>query len=178
MSRPTTDTPSGRTLVSIAVEAKSGESFDHIVDDWLKDAKPSSGKTKRLEHLCQRLRLARQAVGHLRYQLFHRTVVALSMAERFGAGAAVLLVQAFGGPEADASSRQDFQAFARALGSEAEPGSLAAVPATTSVPLFLGWLNSPVADEECLAVAIVPQSIARDGILGTHQPRTRRLSRG
>ncbi len=152
LRRPAGVAQPGHALISVAIEAKAGESFDHIVSDWLKDAKPSSGKPTRLAHLCKTLGLDVQGVGQLRYQLFHRAVVALSMAERFGASAAVLLVQAFGGP-ADASSLKDFQAFGRAMGGHVEPARLAAMRTATPVPLFLGWLDSPAADEERLAAA-------------------------
>src|SRR5580765_2178354 len=44
-------------LVSLAVEAKCGESFDRPVEEWLKDVKPNSGKPQRLEKLRELLSL-------------------------------------------------------------------------------------------------------------------------
>ena len=55
----------------LAVEAKVDESFGQLVSEWLKNQ--SEGKSHRLRQLCTLFNLKPDQVGHLRYQLLHRT---------------------------------------------------------------------------------------------------------
>ena len=107
--------PAGNQVV-FAVEGKVAEPFgDHTVARW-RTQSDSQGRKDRLAFLLGRLGLADDAsVGALRYQLLHRTVAALLEAERFGAPEAVMLVHSF---SATAEWRDDYVAFARALGAE------------------------------------------------------------
>jgi hypothetical protein len=117
-----------------AVEAKAGEPFGEKVNDW-HDGSP--GKSDRLENLCSRLGIAVDAVGQLRYQLFHRSAAALIEAERYGAPLALVLIEAFPGAE---DSFDDFAAFARALGvGEVSADALSQAKQLGETTLRLGW---------------------------------------
>lgn len=140
-------------LISLAVEAKSGEAFDKRVEEWLKDTRPNSGKPVRLGKLREMLCLADADVGQVRYQLLHRTAAALRMAEECGASVAVLLVQAFGG-ERDESSRSDFSQFVELMLCPPSSQGLLKVGRPTRVPLLLGWLDCATADESTLGDAV------------------------
>jgi hypothetical protein len=77
-------------VISLAVEAKAGESFDKHVRDWLieeprADARPrrASGKPARLEFLCRTLDIQPDRAQGCRYQLMHRSVAAILEARRF-----------------------------------------------------------------------------------------------
>jgi hypothetical protein len=66
-----------------------------------------------LNQLRKVLGLETEAIGALRYQLFHRAASALLEAERFGAQNAILLVQSF---ESDPDSFTAFIDFGNILG--------------------------------------------------------------
>ena len=126
--------------ISLAVEAKSGESLDRLVGEWLADAPPTSGKPARLQFLRDSLGLQGVDLSALRYQLLHRAASALVQAERFGALFAVLLIHSFGG-HADDKSREDYQRFAEAMACAPAFNALAPVGRQTRVPLLIGWLT-------------------------------------
>ena len=92
----------------IGVEGKRDEPFGELVTDW----NTSAGKQRRLEVLCEYLELDATECGHLRYQLFHRTVATLFEAESAQAKGALMLVHSF---SPDDSSFDDFHAFTVAL---------------------------------------------------------------
>jgi len=141
-------------LVSLSVEGKAAESFGELTTAWLNVPKPD-GRFERLRFLCEQLGLPETEVMSLRYQLLHRTVAALLEATEWHADAAVMLVQHFaptGAPPA--ASWQDFVNFASALGVTAEKGRLYEVPRRLAAPLWIGWLESPLAsDAQIAAVA-------------------------
>jgi hypothetical protein len=126
--------------ISLAVEAKSGESLDRLVGEWLADAPPASGKPVRLQFLQDSLGLQGVDVSALRYQLLHRATSSLVQAERFGARFAVLLIHSFGG-HADDKSREDYQRFAEAMGCTPAFNAVGIVERRTTVPLLIGWLT-------------------------------------
>ena len=97
-----------------AVEGKVEEPFDKIVSKW---NDRSAGKKRRLSALCLSLGLQVANVGHLRYQLLHRTASAIYEAQRYGTERAVMLVHSFSA--ADTSFR-DSQSFAKAMGMPVE----------------------------------------------------------
>lgn len=140
-------------LISLAVEAKSGESLGEPVETWLAKASPASGKPTRLAFLRDRLGLAGRDVARIRYQLLHRTVSAIVEAERFGATLAVLLVQSFGGASDD-SSRADLRAFARLLSADESEERLCEARVPGTVRLLVGWTTSPCATEREFASAV------------------------
>lgn len=143
----------GDSLISLSVEAKSGEPLDRLVGDWLTDATSTSGKPARLQFLRECLGLGAMDLSQLRYQLLHRAVSALFMGERFKANTAVLLVHSFGG-HADDMSKEDYRRFADAMACSAAFDSLVVVGRTTRLPLLIGWLTDTPASAETIARAI------------------------
>ena len=140
--------------VSLSVEGKATESFGEITADWLNTPKPN-GRKDRLTYLCEQLGLNASDVLPLRYQLLHRTVAALLEAQAWRADVAVMLVQHFA-PEGSATtpSWEDFVRFAGSLGVTAVVGRLQEVSRSLPVPLWIGWLESPlVSDSQIAAVA-------------------------
>lgn len=143
----------GQHLISLAVEAKSGEPFDQPVDEWLKAASANSGKPARLAALREDLGLADCELAGIRYQLLHRGAAALRMAQEFGASTAVLLVQSFGGSR-DRASLADFSRFADLMQCAASSHGPRAVGRRTCVPLLIGWVDCPAAQDAALADAM------------------------
>lgn len=138
-------------MVSLSVEGKAAESFGDVTSAWLKVPKPD-GRSERLRFLCEQLGLPEAEVMSLRYQLLHRTVAALLEATEWRTDAAVMLVQHFaptGAPSA--TSWQDFADFAARLGVTAEKGRLHEVPRRLAAPLWIGWLESPLANDSQIA---------------------------
>ena len=128
-------TPNG--LVSIAVEGKVNESFDVTLGQWKKDA--SQGKLKRLKYLMSCLGLNAEPPSHVRYQLIHRTASAVIMAERFGAKAAVMLVQSFSQTE---KGFDDYCEFAsHCFGITVKTDGLEMVQVRHGLALHIGWVR-------------------------------------
>jgi hypothetical protein len=138
-------------LISMAVEAKAGEPFDKTIDEWLADAKPTSGKPARLKQLREVLEIQGQLPGSLRYQLLHRAASAVLEAERFGAQDAVLLVQSFA---ADPDSLSAFSQFGAILGCDCSTGMVVGGPTLGGVKLHLAWLDCEPSDAALLAAAV------------------------
>lgn len=126
-------------VVACGVEAKVAESFDKTVGEWLASA--SAGKLVRLAYLCELLGIANPPPLTLRYQLFHRTAVAMIEAKRFGCAGAAMIIHSFS-PEN--MWLEDFQAFARMFGVDVEPGKPAIVRPGEGVPLMIGWASGPL----------------------------------
>lgn len=119
----------------IAVEGKAREPFGELVSAW----NDSVGKQARLDDLCEQLGLDSSQVGHLRYQLLHRTVSALIEARRYGARQALMLVHSF---DAADSSLDAYQDFADALGLQnAVPNAITSHVVRGDVTLRLGWIR-------------------------------------
>ncbi len=144
-------TPTG--MVSLAIEAKSGESLDRLVSEWQSDATATSGRPRRLEFLRETLGLAGVDVSGLRYQLLHRAASALIQAEDFRAGLAVLLIHSFGGHKDD-KSREDYQRFAEAMICTPAFNAVVPVGRQTKIPLFIGWVVDVPASSDAIARAI------------------------
>ena len=139
----------GAQMVSLSVEAKSGEPLDRLISDWLVDAPPAIGKPKRLAFLRESLGLGTVEISGLRYQLLHRAASALSQAERFRADVAVLVVHSFG-LHADDKSREDYQRFAEAMACRPAFNAVTRIGRPTKVPLFIGWVADVPADAEAV----------------------------
>lgn len=120
-----------RGVLMVGVEAKVDESFDKTVEKWLVDA--SDGKFRRLAYLKNMLGLG-DDIGHLRYQLLHRTVAAMIEAERFGCFGAAMIVQSFSKSNA---WKEDFETFSDSIG--LKPGEFGSSP--NGNPLLLAWAN-------------------------------------
>ena len=132
-------TPDG--LVSITIEGKVDEPFGPTLEEWSADASP--GKRKRLEYLVSCLGLDSEPPGHIRYQLMHRAASAVIEAERFCAGAAVMLIHTFSRTD---QGFEEYREFSRLFGIEAEIGVLKKASCGTTwarngLPLYLGWVH-------------------------------------
>ena len=82
-----------RGLVAMAVEGKADETFGPTVGEKLEKA--TGGQLLRLKYLHQQLGLDYPVPEAIRYQLLHRTVSALLLAETYDARAAVMMVHSF-----------------------------------------------------------------------------------
>lgn len=137
-------------LVTVAVEGKVDEPFGPTVAEKRRDASP--GQIERLHFLQEKLGLT-DVPGEIRYQLLHRTVSALLLAEDFGAVRAVILVHSF---SSTARWFDDFRRFGELLGVSVQKDGLVAVPAQASpdslaasaetsggrsCPLYIGWCS-------------------------------------
>ena len=130
----------GDELAVLGIEAKVDESFGPLVSEWLKEA--TTGKRDRLASLCDLFRLPPAAIGHLRYQLLHRTAATVLEAKRFRARKAVLIVQSFC-PKATGLS--DATAFCKAIGlSGLERDRLIGPAHIAGVDLWVGWAADTV----------------------------------
>ena len=124
----------------IGVEGKVDEPFGEFVRDWLRDGSP--GKQRRLAHLLEILRLEREQVMDIRYQLLHRTVAAFLEARRYGADIAMMLVHSFSPKHA---GYDDFSRFAELIGAPvSRPGSASDEFKVAEMPFHLGWVTSEV----------------------------------
>ena len=123
-------------LAILGIEAKVKESFGPLVSEWLGDG--GDNRRARLEGLCGLFGLDPDAVGHLRYQLFHRVAGSVLEAQRYRARHAAMLVQSFC---PDRTGHADFVAFAVAAGFGAvAPGAISVAREVSGVSLRLGWV--------------------------------------
>lgn len=130
-------------LEVIGVEAKVTESFGPFVSEWLGER--GEGKTKRLQGLCDLLGLDPANVGHLRYQLFHRTAAAILEARRYRASKAAMLVHSFC---PDATGLADYIAFFEAVGVNGVGRDRLGGPVTLGgLEFWTGWVS-----DKCPAV--------------------------
>jgi hypothetical protein len=122
-------------LAIIAVEGKVEESFAELVADW----NGTPGKQRRLDGLCETLKLDVSGVGGIRYQLLHRTASAIYEAKRYRCRHALMLVHSF------SSTRrwfEDFAAFSSALGIPLhEPNRCSSATECDGVSLRLAWVS-------------------------------------
>jgi hypothetical protein len=126
----------GKRLAVVAVEAKAGEPFGEVVEQWLDG---SDGKDKRLKGLRKILGLSRKAALPLCYQLLHRSASAVLEAQRYRTDIAVLLVHSFSD---DKKGFADFSAFLKALGvKNPRPGALSGPIKLKHVSLYAGWVE-------------------------------------
>jgi hypothetical protein len=136
-------------LVSIAVEGKAGEPFGPTIEEWLREASP--GKHLRLEALCHALCVTPEPAQTLRYQLFHRAASAVLEATRIDATTAVLLVQNF---RPDTAAWADFDKFVAQFGASACRGSICQSGRQQGVILLFAWVDSPLATDAQLTLAV------------------------
>jgi len=140
-------TPKG--YVSVTIEAKAGEEFDKPIEQWLKQE--SNGKERRLAFLTRELGLTEPPPGFVRYQLIHRTVAAILEARRCHFELALMLVQSF---EEAPSSWSDYEKFANLLGVSAIRGKITGPRQIDNISLYLGWVDSPRANDAKAAAAV------------------------
>jgi hypothetical protein len=135
-------------LISVAVEAKAGEPFGPTIAEWAREG--STGKTTRLQALCECLGMSPDANSALRYQLFHRSASAVLEANRIGTRAAAVLVQNF---RAGGTSWGDFEQFVHQLGGSAVRNGVCACRCQAVDPLLFAWVDCPVASDADIAAA-------------------------
>jgi hypothetical protein len=124
----------GDELSILAVEGKVEEPFAKVVSKW----NGSPGKQTRLKSLCRTLGLDPANVGHLRYQLFHRTASAIYEARRYHFRHAMMLVHSFSPTH---HWFEDLAAFSRALSIPVDhPGLCSAAKEYEGVSLRLAWV--------------------------------------
>lgn len=129
-----------RHLIVMAVEGKVNEQFGELVVDWkLTD---EGGKAERLAYLCRELQLDEGMVGHIRYQLLHRTASAVIEAKRFNAKNALLLVHSFSQLEAqDDDAFQGYRQFLGLFDACGEMNSLVPGKSVGGVNLYFAWVK-------------------------------------
>ena len=121
-------------LVSIMVEGKVSEPLGDRVSKWRTQSK--GGREVRLRYLCELLALDTTTVGHIRYQLLHRTASALIEAKRFNAPNALMLVHSF---SRENKWFEDYQRFLALFDVMGEVGSLVFAKEINGVKLYFGW---------------------------------------
>ena len=123
-------------LISITVEGKALEPFGDIVDEWKSDF--TKGKQTRLKFLCDLLQLDKKQIGHIRYQLLHRTASAIILAEKFNAKNALMLVHSF---KENQESFDDYCNFLKLFGKRGKADSITSPKTVNGIRLFFGWVN-------------------------------------
>jgi hypothetical protein len=121
-------------LVAVAVEGKVDETFGPTIGE--KRAERSAGVDERLAYLVGYLGLSPSVPETIRYQLAHRTVSAVIVAEQFHARAAVMLVHSFSPTD---KWFDDFEAFAGLFDARVVIGGLATIGRVNDTPLHIGW---------------------------------------
>ena len=139
----------GDHTISLSVEAKSGESLDRLVGDWL--AAPAASETSTPQFHGAVSASAVEVTGQ-QYNCAP-TASALVQADRFGARCAVLLIHSFGG-HSDDKSRKDFRLFTDAMACVPAINTVAAVGRQTKLPLLIGWVSDAPAAAEMVARAL------------------------
>ena len=138
-------------LIVIMIESKAGESFGKIISEWyLQKERGNKDKgvnaASRLNSMLQELGLGQYArapyeeIGDYRYQLFHRTLSALTEAKRVKAKRAIVLIQSF---ENDPLSQEDFFKYVRLFVPQEKmtSGSLIGPVGISGIDLYFTWLD-------------------------------------
>ncbi|CAB1065446.1 hypothetical protein D1BOALGB6SA_10243 [Olavius sp. associated proteobacterium Delta 1] len=120
----------------MTVEGKVAEPFGPLVSQWFQ--KPSQGKKKRLDLLCESLGLDQGKVLPIRYQLLHRTASAIIEAKRFNAQNALMLVHTFSPPN---EWFDDFDMFASLYNTQAELNKIKFAGGLNGIDLCIGWIK-------------------------------------
>lgn len=121
-------------LVALAVEGKVDEPLGPTVGE--KRAEKSDGVDTRLKYLESTLGLSAPCPDSIRYQLLHRTVSALRVAQDFAAGSAVMLIHSF---SPTAKWHPEFEAFAALFGRVPAQGALVHLGQRDGIALYVGW---------------------------------------
>ena len=127
-------------LISIMIEGKVSEPFDKTIAEWRLGS--SKGKEIRLKFLCDELKLEKEKIDHIRYQLLHRTVSAVIKAKEFNARNALMLVHAF--EKTKEKYKESFQAYCQFLGlfgAKGEIDSLVFTKNINGISLYFAWAN-------------------------------------
>lgn len=135
--------------VVLAVEGKADEVFAQRVCSWVRGDAPEAdlslpprpSRQRRLAFLAKHLGLDVGTDSRLRYQLLHRTTSAVLEAQLHGAGAAIVLVHAFGREASD--NWRDFSDFIQEFGGTSPVIGKVSGPCQTGehrdLPTFFLW---------------------------------------
>jgi hypothetical protein len=133
----------------LGVEGKVDEPFGPLVNVWRAEAKDQN-RLHRLIGLCETLGVDVNAVGGLRYQLFHRTCASIYEAKRFGYRHAVMLVHSFAEthpPSMDPACFDDFRKFSVAVGMPVDrPGFISLPKNCEGIEVRLAWVSDKPAN--------------------------------
>lgn len=126
-------------LAVIMIEGKVSEPFDKLIKDW----NNSDGKLFRFDFLTDKLEISNNisASNNLRYQLFHRTVSAILVAERFIAKKAIMIVHSFSQSD---EWFNDYLGFVKLLNPNINPKVDEINKCKTlssGIDLYLGWIK-------------------------------------
>ena len=125
--------------VAVGVEGKVDENFDEVVSIWL-GPRPSTNRQTRLAGLCHMLGVPGSLVGHIRYQLIHRTAAVLIEANNMGASVAVMLVHSFN--QVDRNEHfDDYRRFVKLLGKNSSRNSVVHAGKKNGIDLYLAWVR-------------------------------------
>jgi hypothetical protein len=134
-------------LAVIMIEGKVSESFNKTIKKW----NNSAGKLSRFDFLMKKLELNKSIanVGNLKYQLFHRTVSAILIAEKYFAKKAIMIVHSF------SQSNQwfnDYLEFSKLINPSINPkvNEINKIKSLESgIELYVGWVKG---DEKYLKI--------------------------
>lgn len=126
-------------LAVIMIEGKVSEPFDKLIKDW----HDSGSKLSRFEYLAEKLEIKNDISdsNDLRYQLFHRTVSSILVAEQFTAKKAIMIVHSF------SQSNEwfnDYVGFVKLLSPDTNPKINEIFKCKTlssGIDLYLGWVK-------------------------------------
>ena len=123
-------------LISIMVEGKVHETFGEMIVDWKLD--DYGGKETRLNYLCALLKLDKERVDHIRYQLLHRTASAIIEAKRFNTRNALMMVHSF---SQENEGFDDYCRFLDLFGAKGGVDSLVYASEIDEIHLYFGWVK-------------------------------------
>lgn len=126
-------------LAVIMIEGKVSEPFDKLIKVW----HDSDSKLSRFEYLAEKLEIKNDISdsNDLRYQLFHRTVSSILVAEQFTAKKAIMIVHSF------SQSNEwfnDYVSFVGLLSPDTSPKVNEILKCKTlgsGIDLYLGWVK-------------------------------------
>jgi hypothetical protein len=129
----------------IMIEGKVDEPFDKIIGEWNINDSPS--RNQRLNFLTKKLEInLTPEINGLRYQMFHRAVSAILMAERFKTKKAIMLVQSFSEKN---SWFDDYCNFISVISEQYNNKTLPRIgeiykltTLKTGIEFYVGWISS------------------------------------
>jgi hypothetical protein len=126
-------------LVVMMIEGKVSEPFDKLIKDW----NDSNGKLYRFDFLAKKLEINNNISEYynLRYQLFHRTVSSILIAEQFAAQKAIMIVHSFSQLD---EWLADYLAFVKIINSNISPRINEinkCKTLSTGIDLYIGWIK-------------------------------------
>ena len=125
-------------LIVIMVEGKVDEPFDKTIEEW--KTQDGGGKKPRFDYLLEQLELNKNInFDSYYYQLFHRTVSAISTSKKFGAKKAMMIVHSFSRVSSHFEAYKDFAKLLK-NDDQIEPDEICYCKQIGEISLFLGWI--------------------------------------